>query len=125
MKIDRWTVIKRCLLLRCPNCGRVCLLESWFRLPPRCPQCGMEHGRESGFTLGTTSIGYVLALLIILLPLILLAIRDEISFWTAVIAGGLGSFLFPVALYPLLLCWVVGFYYTCLPGELPENREPE
>lgn len=82
----------------------------------------MPNGKEEGFTLGTTSIGYVVALFIVLLPTILLAIQEKLSFWVAIIAGGAGSFLLPIIIYPLLLCWVVAFYYGCFPNELPENR---
>lgn len=125
MKVSRGTILARCLRFRCPDCGRAPLLRSFFYLQAECPHCGAVHGRESGFTLGTTSIGYVLALMTIVLPLIILAIRSEISFFIAVLAGGIGSFLFPLLLYPLLLCGIVGLYYTFLPGELSANRETE
>ncbi len=123
--MTRGQILGRCLRLRCPNCAGAGLLKSWFRLNRKCPACGMETGKEEGFTLGTTSIGYVLALFVILLPLILLAAEGRVSFWVALLAGGLGSFLFPLTLYPLLLCWVVGGYYGSLPGELPANQERE
>jgi hypothetical protein len=85
----------------------------------------MTNAQEAGFTLGTTSIGYVIALLVILLPLIILAAAGKVSFWVAVVAGGFGSFLLPLLLYPFLLCWVVGTYYGSLPSELPENQKEE
>lgn len=119
------TIFIRCLRMRCPNCDRASLLRSWFHLHVNCPRCGMVNGKESGFTLGTTSIGYVISLLLVLLPVVVLAVRDQISFLLALVAGGLGSLVLPLVLYPLLLCWVVGTYYGFLPGELPVNQNPE
>lgn len=121
--IGRGVILSRGLRLLCPNCGQARLLRSWFHLHRACPRCGMEVARESGFTLGTTSIGYVIALFVVLLPLVVLAVRGEIGFWAAVILGGLGSFLLPVALFPVLLMWVATSYFTMLPGELPANRK--
>ena len=43
----------RGLSLRCPHCGAGGLLESWFRLRPKCPVCGLRTDRgEEDFFLG-------------------------------------------------------------------------
>ena len=70
--------------------------------------------KEEGFTLGTTSIGYVISIFLILIPLVGLAIMDVISTTVAVIVGGVLSILLPVGLYPLLLGLVVGSYYALM-----------
>lgn len=125
MKVGRATVIRRCMRMRCPNCNQAPLLRSWFHLYPECPLCKRSHDKESGFTLGTTSLGYVLALLLVLAPIIFAAVQGIISLPWALVLGGLGSLLLPILLYPFLLCWVVASYYGFLPGELPLNQEAE
>ncbi|MDQ3555898.1 MAG: DUF983 domain-containing protein [Gemmatimonadota bacterium] len=52
----------RALLLRCPHCGGGRLLESWFRLRPVCPTCGLRTDRgEEDFFLGAMMFNLVLA----------------------------------------------------------------
>jgi len=77
---------------------------------------------ESGFYFGTTSIGYVLAILIVIIPICVLVVMDLIGMWTGVILAILGSILLCAGLYPLLLCWVILFYYCLSPQELPANQ---
>ena len=52
----------RAARLRCPHCGGGRLLESWFRLRPRCPTCGLRLDRgEEDFFLGAMMFNLVLS----------------------------------------------------------------
>ena len=78
---------------------------------------------DAGFYFGTTSIGYVLAILVVILPICILVVQDVLGMWTGVILGIVGSILLTCLLYPLLLSWVIMSYYTMFPHELPRNAE--
>ena len=79
---------------------------------------------DSGFYFGTTSIGYVLAIIVVIIPICILVVQDIIAMWTGVIIGIVGSVLLTTLLYPLMLSWVIMGYYTMFPHELPANSQP-
>ena len=55
----------RAARLRCPNCGRGKLFESWFRMRPRCPVCGLKVERgDEGYQVGSYMFNIVAAELI-------------------------------------------------------------
>jgi uncharacterized protein (DUF983 family) len=124
--IERGKVISRTFFGRCPNFGKFGMFKNWFRLNTHCKSCAMPLERdESFFYFGTTSIGYVLAILCVILPICILVIRNAIGMWTGVLLGISGSIFLCILLYPLLLSWVIMGYYTFCPGELPSNRKEE
>jgi uncharacterized protein (DUF983 family) len=122
MNVPRGEVAKRCLLLRCPNCNAGGQLRTWFRLHARCPQCGLPHGGEDGFTLGTTSIGYVVAFLLVVLPVCVLVVLNLLSVWLGVVIGIVGSTLVSIGFYPIFLGWVLMMYYVPTAEHLPANQ---
>ena len=80
LKVTRGDIIARGLLCHCPNCGKRGLLASWFRLGKVCSACGMDLARSAGIYSGTTSIGYVAAILFIIIPIsFLVAMRSSPS----------------------------------------------
>ena len=122
MPITRSQVIARGLLCGCPNCGQRGLLKSWFRLQPACTGCGMDLSKSDGFYTGTTSIGYVASILVVLIPVLVLVAKKVLTVGLGVALGILGSFAFVVLIYPVMLCWMVMAYHVALPQELPGNR---
>ncbi len=120
-KVTRGDIIARGLLCRCPNCGQRGLLASWFRLGKACRSCGMDLARSAGIYSGTTSIGYVAAILFVIIPVCLLVVSGVLSVRTGVLLGIFGSFGFIVLIYPAMLCWMVMAYHVALPEELPVN----
>ncbi len=126
MKIERSEIIARSLTGRCPNCGAFGMFKNWFRLNKHCTGCHMPlEKEESGFYFGTTSIGYVLAILFVIIPICILVVTDVIGMWTGITIGIVGSILLCVLLYPLLLSWVIMSYYFICPHELPGNGGPD
>ncbi len=122
MTVSRRDILLRGLACRCPNCGARGLLASWFRLRPACSGCGMDLSKSDGYYTGTTSIGYVASILVVLVPVGLLVVRKSLSVAAGVTLGILGSLAFVVLLYPAMLCWMVAAFHVALPGELPANR---
>ncbi len=123
MPVTRSQIAHRTLTGRCPNCGRFGIFKNWFRLHPACPGCGMQlEKEESGFYFGTTSIGYVLAIVLVIIPVCILVVLDKLGMWLGVAIGIVGSLLLCTLLYPVLLCWVLMLYYTVQADELPANR---
>lgn len=123
MTVSRQQVSLRGLACRCPNCGARGLLASWFRLRTACSGCGMDLSKSDGYYTGTTSIGYVASILLVLIPVGVLVVRKVLSVPAGVTLGILGSFAFVLLLYPAMLCWMVAAYHVALPGELPANRD--
>ena len=122
MKVERGKIFSRTLTGRCPNCGRFGLFKNWFRLHKRCPHCEMElEKEESGFYFGTTSIGYVLAIILVIIPVCILVVKDMLSMWLGVGIGIIGSIMLCTLLYPFMLCWVIMLYYIVQAEELPKN----
>lgn len=123
MKINRSTIFSRSIAGCCPNCGRFGLFKNWFRLNKFCTACQMPlEKEESGFYFGTTSIGYVLAIVLVIVPICFLVVQEVIGMWPGVLIAILGSILLCVGLYPLLLSWVILAYYMLCPQDLPENK---
>lgn len=122
MQIDRGSIFCRTLTGRCPNCGQFGIFKNWFRLRKHCPYCEMElEKEESGFYFGTTSIGYVVAIIFVIIPVCILVVKEMFGMWLGVSIGIVGSILLCTLLYPLMLCWVVMLYYVVQAEELPKN----
>ena len=122
MSVPRGEIAKRCLLLHCPNCDARGQLRNWFQLHRSCPHCGLQHGGEDGFTLGTTSIGYVVSLLLVVLPVCVLVVMNVLSVWLGVMIGIAGAAVVTVGLFPVFLGWVLMMYYVPHADALPVNR---
>lgn len=82
----------------------------------------MGLAKSDGFYTGTTSIGYVASIVVVLIPTGFLVVRKVLPAWGGILLGIGGSFVFIIALYPAMLCWMVMAYHLALPGELPANR---
>lgn len=126
MKVERGEIFSRTLTGRCPNCGQFGMFKNWFRLHKCCPNCGMElEKEESGFYFGTTSIGYVLSIILVIIPVCILVVMDKLSMWVGVGIGIAGSIMLYTLLYPLMLCWVIMLYYVMQADELPINASEQ
>jgi uncharacterized protein (DUF983 family) len=126
MKVERGEIFSRTLTGRCPNCGQFGMFKNWFRLHKRCPNCGMElEKEESGFYFGTTSIGYVLSIILVIIPVCILVVMDMLSMWLGVGIGIVGSIMLCTLLYPIMLCWVIMLYFMVQAEELPNNSPEE
>jgi uncharacterized protein (DUF983 family) len=118
----RINIIQRCLQFKCPKCGHFSFIKNWFRIKKECENCSLNFARdESGFYFGTTSIGYVISIVFVILPICILVILNHLSVWFAVFLAILVSLLLNIILYPLLLSWVLMSYFFLQPESLEEN----
>jgi uncharacterized protein (DUF983 family) len=58
-------LLARALRLRCPNCGGGKLFTGWFRMHPRCSECGLKFERGPGYWLGSIYVNYGLAAILV------------------------------------------------------------
>ena len=122
MKVERGEIFSRALTGRCPNCGQLGMLKNWLRLHELYPNCGMVlEKEESGFYFDTTSIGYVLSIILVIILVCILVLMDMFKIWVGVGIGIAGSILLCTLLYPLMLCWVTMLYYLVRAEKLPNN----
>ena len=59
--------LRRCLLLRCPACGRASIIARPFNIKDRCTACGVSYKREAGFFVGAILANVVTTEFVILL----------------------------------------------------------
>ena len=126
MKVESGGTFSRALTGRYPSCGQFGMFKNWFRLHKRCPNCGMKlEKEESGFYFGTTSIGYALLIILVIIPVCILVVMDILSMRLGVSIGIAGSIMLCSLLYPLMLCWVIMLYYVVQADELPINASEQ
>ena len=126
MKVEHGEIFSHTLTGRFPNYGQFGIFKNRFRLHKRCPNCEMElEKEESGFYFGTTSIGYVLSIILVIIPVCILVVMDMLSMWVGVGIGIAGSIMLCTLLYPLMLCWVIMLYYVVQADELPINASEQ
>lgn len=95
-----------------------------FRLREECPYCGLRFQGESGVTLGTTVVGYVLVVILVVCPLLLATACGWISLWWGVAVGVVLSFAVPVLAYPLLLRITLAAWFGFHPDAFDQEDEP-
>jgi hypothetical protein len=95
--------------------------RDWFHLRPRCKSCDLDLEMDEGFYSGTTSFGYVLILLVVVLPVVFLVVFDVIGVIGAITICVVGTVGLTVGLYPVMLSWVLMSYYLWFPEQLPAN----
>ena len=71
---------------RCPVCGQGRLFRGWFRMFPRCAECGFRFDREPGYWLGSIYVNYGLTALIVTVAYFVLyltrAIPADVLLWS-------------------------------------------
>jgi len=120
-EVPRGTILARGLFCGCPNCGERGLLKNWFKLNKACTGCGLNLEKSDGFYSGTTSIGYVATILIVLMPILVLVAQKTLTVTQGILIALAGCAGLMLLLYPVMLAWMVMAYYFTMPGELPEN----
>lgn len=60
-RVPGWTLLVRALGKRCPRCGRGAIFSSYFRMNPRCGECGAVFWVDEGEWLGAFVIDWAFA----------------------------------------------------------------
>ena len=60
-RVPGWTLLGRAFVKRCPRCGRGAVFASYFRMNPRCSECGAVFWVDRGEWLGAFVIDWACA----------------------------------------------------------------
>jgi uncharacterized protein (DUF983 family) len=60
-RVAGWTLLARAFGKRCPRCGHGAIFESYFRMNPRCGECGAVFWVDQGEWLGAFVIDWAFA----------------------------------------------------------------
>jgi uncharacterized protein (DUF983 family) len=93
-------LLRRALLLRCPECGSRGIFAHPWNLRDCCPRCGYPFTREEGYFLGAYGLNLVVSEIIGLGAVLVILFRSDLSeLWQQVIAVT-AAILLPVLFYP-------------------------
>lgn len=67
MRVRLFTLLSRCVRLRCPVCGGSSIVRAPFQVRDHCPACRALFKREEGFFVGAIAINVVTTEAVILL----------------------------------------------------------
>lgn len=121
LAISRGTIMRRGILLQCPNCGAAAVMRGYFRPAKRCGECGLMFEREDGFYLGAIVLNYIAMCLGGPIPAVALWLTGWLAPGAALTLGIAGAFITPVLFYPLSRSLNLTLYYATLPDHLPAN----
>jgi uncharacterized protein (DUF983 family) len=117
----------RALRLRCPNCGKGKLFESWFRMRSQCPVCGFRFERgEEGYQVGSYMFNIVaseLAFAFVFVGLVVLTWPSPP--WTLLEYGGIIMMIIvPFVFYPFSKALFLAFDLLFRPTEREDLARP-
>jgi uncharacterized protein (DUF983 family) len=122
------SLFARALRLRCPNCGRGRLFESWFRMRARCPVCGLPTERgDQGYQVGSYMFNIIAAELIFaaIFVGVLVATWPDPP-WTLLEFGGIALMIaVPFAFFPFSRTLFLAFDLLFRPAALDELTAPD
>ncbi|GIW04329.1 MAG: hypothetical protein KatS3mg059_0949 [Thermomicrobiales bacterium] len=95
-----WTLLRRALGRRCPQCGARGIFRRWFSLAECCPRCGYIFVREEGYFLGAYAINLIVAEFIGLGAVVYLLIKTDFSLWVQEAIAVTTAVALPVIFFP-------------------------
>jgi uncharacterized protein (DUF983 family) len=120
-----WTALRRALGKRCPRCGRGRVFDSYFKMNPRCGECGAVFWVDQGEWLGPFMLDYTAAttVAVIVWGVIELALpRISMAVLLVVLCAVVVASLF--ASFPWSRClWTVFLYLSGAMGARPISAE--
>lgn len=100
---DRRRLVARAIRRRCPRCGAMGVWQSFLKMRPTCPQCGLELDRgESDYFYGAYLLNFVAAELIAVFVFVatLIATWPTPSWNVLTAITVVVAIVAPIALYP-------------------------
>ena len=86
----------------CPKCGKDKLVTNWFSVMHTCECCQYVLQNQEGYTYGMSSIGYIIAFFLVVVPMCGLILMGLIpTFWGIIIMFLLSMGIY-IALYPAM-----------------------
>lgn len=114
------STLGRCLLLRCPVCGKASIIQSPFKIKYHCPSCAALFMREAGFFVGAILINVVTTELLILITYLLCLVIFGFDFQWVLTVLFATALLFPIAFYHH--SWSIWLGFDHLVEGLPKSR---
>ena len=124
-RVAGWTLFGRAFGKRCPRCGRGAIFASYFRMNPRCSECGAVFWVDQGEWLGAFVIDWAFATgtaIVVWMALELAFTRIPQTVEIAIISACVIVSLF--ATFPWSRSfWTVFLYLTGVMGERPARPQ--
>jgi uncharacterized protein (DUF983 family) len=115
-------IVARGLMLRCPRCGRAPLYAGFFRMHPRCTECGLRYEREQGYFVGAIYINYAFTVLIAVGTVLLLDATVGLSLTRQLVLGVALCALVPLVFFRYSRSlWLCMDYLVTLADERREH----
>jgi uncharacterized protein (DUF983 family) len=92
-------LVRWCLRLRCPACGKSSIARAPFRIADSCPSCGVIFKREEGFFVGAILINVVVTEAAILFAYLVSIQVTNAEYQTIIAVLFVVALVFPVAFY--------------------------
>lgn len=115
----------RALRLRCPECGKGAMFESWFRIRHQCPVCGLTLERgEDGYVVGAYMFNLIAAELVFAGVLVAVIVGTWPSPpWELLQYGGAAFMVAaPFLFYPFAKAIFLAFDLTFRPAGSEDRR---
>jgi uncharacterized protein (DUF983 family) len=116
-------LLRRALLLRCPNCGRATFAKGLLKTHTACRVCGLMFEHDDGFFLGAAVFGYTFTFLLGILPPIVLLIAGVWNGVTATVVAVALCATLPVLFFRHAKALWMAVYYWVVPGDLRPAHE--
>jgi uncharacterized protein (DUF983 family) len=103
-------MIRRALMLRCPNCAsRRTFVRRWLGRHDRCRTCGIEWRREDGFELGAITVNTIATFIVLTVAMTVgfIATAPDIPVLPFLLSLSAIAIGMPVAIFPFTnLVWL-------------------
>ena len=118
--MERGVIFKRCLALRCPQCGEGRLFQSYSKLQEECPVCELRYRREPGAMTGAMYLSAVITEILAAMLCAALFLLTDWSVKTGLMVGVAVVAAFALLSYPRTVAlWVAIEYWTDLKNGAP------
>jgi uncharacterized protein (DUF983 family) len=123
-RVPGWTLLRRAFAKRCPRCGRGAVFASYFKMNPRCSECGAVFWVDQGEWLGAFVLDWACATglaIVVWAALEAFAELSQIAEIAIISACVIASLL---ATFPWSRSfWTVFLYLTGAMGERPARAQ--
>src|SRR6266542_3996413 len=92
-------MLRRCVGLRCPACGKASILRVPFRIREMCSSCGVQFKREEGFFVGAILVNVVATEVAIIGTYLVCLLLVGSHYETILVVLFTIALVFPIAFY--------------------------
>lgn len=123
-RVPGWTLLRRAFARRCPRCGRGAIFASYFRMNPRCAECGAAFWVDRGEWLGAFVIDWACATALAIAVWAALEAFTALAQIAEIAIISVAVMLSLFATFPWSRSlWTVFLYLTGVMGERPAGAQ--